>query len=637
MINLTLKRVTSNSRLPRKTLERLYSTSLNPVQKDTEEQYNKELKRFDRLTNIEKRTRPKKPQREPFVKNLLVGKYDNEILTFPELDLGEVRNVEKAVEELGKVLKQNHMVNVSSIGNKQFRQTLADYQAIGLQCSQFLDAKECCPMEFTRYLDTLAEHKLGANLIDNEVMGIQALNTFANVDLQKKYLYPLIKGEMVSAFAIIENELFDLKNMMTTAVLSSDKKHWVLNGNKCFVVNGISADFYVVLAVSEKAVLDSETVNSLSAFIVEKDSKGVSWKKLESANFEIADITFDNVQVPAENLLGPKNAAEKIAEDVIGGMRVSCGPACNAISRNMLNKLHNTFVENSGEFDLTSTDAVKSKLGEVTMQLYAAESVTYLTAGLKDWYENQDLDVENAIVKVVSSEVAYNISTTCLHMIGSPAALKDHWVRKCQDDIINYLTLHETNESLRMFISLNGLQHTGIMLSETIKKFRNPLHHGLFMLKSMFHLRDQYNDKPKLNYELYGNLHPSCHEPSKQLEYCCKRLQFVADILLRRHGLECVNKHADLRRIADIMIDCYTMTAVLARASRAYCIGLQFSAFEMMMASVYCNIATERVKDNVMNIMYSEYKANDTNFIAIGKRLIESKGHFTCNPITRFF
>ncbi|ERL88673.1 hypothetical protein D910_06057, partial [Dendroctonus ponderosae] len=209
-----------------KTLERLYSTSLNPVQKDTEEQYNKELKRFDRLTNIEKRTRPKKPQREPFVKNLLVGKYDNEILTFPELDLGEVRNVEKAVEELGKVLKQNHMVNVSSIGNKQFRQTLADYQAIGLQCSQFLDAKECCPMEFTRYLDTLAEHKLGANLIDNEVMGIQALNTFANVDLQKKYLYPLIKGEMVSAFAIIENELFDLKNMMTTAVLSSDKKHW---------------------------------------------------------------------------------------------------------------------------------------------------------------------------------------------------------------------------------------------------------------------------------------------------------------------------------------------------------------------------------------------------------------------------
>lgn len=66
-----------------------------------------------------------------------------------------------------------------------------------------------------------------------------------------------------------------------------------------------------------------------------------------------------------ENLLGPKNAAEKVVKDIIGGMRVSCGPACNAISRNMLNKLHKSFVENSDEFDLTSTDAVKSKLGEV--------------------------------------------------------------------------------------------------------------------------------------------------------------------------------------------------------------------------------------------------------------------------------
>lgn len=52
---------------------------------------------------------------------MVLGKYDNDILTFPELDLGEVRNVEKAVEELGKVLKQNHMTNVTSIGNKQFR------------------------------------------------------------------------------------------------------------------------------------------------------------------------------------------------------------------------------------------------------------------------------------------------------------------------------------------------------------------------------------------------------------------------------------------------------------------------------------------------------------------------------------
>lgn len=59
------------------------------------------------------------------------------------------------------------------------------------------------------------------------ILGVQALNKFGNEYLQKKYLYSLIKGEMVSAFAIIEHELSDLKNMATTAVLSTDKKHWV--------------------------------------------------------------------------------------------------------------------------------------------------------------------------------------------------------------------------------------------------------------------------------------------------------------------------------------------------------------------------------------------------------------------------
>lgn len=72
----------------------------------------------------------------------------------------------------------------------------------------------------------------------------------------------------------------------------------ILNGHKAFVVNGISADFIVVFAVTETVNFDKESENSITAFIVEKDTPGVSWTKVESANVELAEITFENVQVP---------------------------------------------------------------------------------------------------------------------------------------------------------------------------------------------------------------------------------------------------------------------------------------------------------------------------------------------------
>lgn len=176
MITLSLKRTLSNPLALKKTLQRLYATSIEPVRKETtNEQYDKELKKYDTLTNIVKRTRQKKPQREPFVKNFLIGVYDNEMLTFPELDLDEVRNLEKEVDKLKQVLQQRHMVNVDSISNKNFRQNLSDYRAIGLQASQLLDGRECSPMELFRYLEVLSEHKLKDSLLHNEMLGKESI------------------------------------------------------------------------------------------------------------------------------------------------------------------------------------------------------------------------------------------------------------------------------------------------------------------------------------------------------------------------------------------------------------------------------------------------------------------------------
>ncbi|CAG9766842.1 unnamed protein product [Ceutorhynchus assimilis] len=640
MFSLRFKKASLNQYLLKKTLQRLYATSIKPIEKEStsDEEFNRELKKYDRLTNIATRTREKKPQREPFVKNLLIGQFDREILTFPEMELEEVRNVEEAVEKLSQVLQQRHMVNVNSIGNKNFRQNLADHRAIGLQSSQFLDGRECCPMELMRFLDTLSEHKLGNSLLHNEMLGVQTLNKFADDNLKKKYLHSVIKGEQLSAFAMHEIDVMDILKMNTTAVLSDDKKYWTLNGTKSLVVNGISADFVIVFAITDKAHAGHDESNSLTAFVVDKSTSGVSWKKIEPSNIEMADITFDNVQVPAENVIGKVHQADKILRSIIGDFRLSAGPACNAISRRMVQNLFKHIAElSTTEYNLADTDAMKSKLGQVAMELYAAESVTYLTAGLQDWYDEQDVEVESAIVKVFTSEAAYRISTICLDLVGQHATTTNHWARQAHEEILDYLTVHETNESQRMFMALNGLQHAGINLAAKIKRIRNPFFNATYSLMRIFTEHRQNEDKPKLDLELNAHLHPSLSDPSKQLEYCVKRLEFGTERLLARHGIECINKHADLRRLADIMIDCYVCTAVLARSSRSYCIGLQFADYEVLAASIYCNIAMERVRTEVRNLYFTEYKATDRNYIAFGKRVVQSKGYCLTNAISRFF
>lgn len=637
MISLRIKNPQCQHLL-RTTLLRLSSTSVEPVRKSTEEHYDKELKQFETLTNITKKMRPKKPQRDPFVKNLLLGIFDTEMLGYPQLDLSEVKDTEARTQNLEKLLKQRHMENVDSISDKSFRQNLADHHVIGLQASQFLDGSECTPMQVMRYLETFSEHKLHQSLLHHEMLGVQTLVEFADDRLKKKYLYPVMKGEKVTAFCMTEEKLADINSVQTSAKLTSDEKSWVLNGVKTFVVNGISADYLIVFAATDVVKRDNSRNVSLSAFLVEKDTSGVSWEKLEPADTEIAKIVFDNVQVPTENIIGKVHEGEKVLTSIINGFRLSSGPGCVNLMKNMLNKLHQSAVDQSTEdVEVHKTDAVRSRLGEIAMNLYAAESVTYLTAGLQDIYENQDVSIESAIVKVLSSEGAYNTSTLCWDTLGLPTTFKDHWARIAHKETLNYLTLHETNDSLRMFIALMGLQYAGVKLHEKIKKIRNPLYHGTLMLTRIFTERRNNEDDPKLNLGLDGYLHPALLPASLQLEYCVKRLEFATERILANYGLECVNKHVDLRRLADVMIDCYAMTAMLGRSSRAYCVGLQFNDYDLMLTNAFCNAAKARVQNNVLGLYSVEHRINEKQFFEFSKQFNKRKEYFIESAMRRFF
>lgn len=204
-----------------------YPLSTQPVVQTTQEKHEKQLKEFETLTTVIKKTRQKKPQKPPFAKNLFLGVFDTDILTYPELEKEDVDHLEPAAKSVEKLVKRDHMVNCNTLSNKNFRQNLSDYKAIGLQAPQLMDGRECYISESNRFLEALSSHKLRDNILCNEELGVQALVKFANDQLKKKYLHRIMKGESLSAFCMSESDLLEIVSMKTKATLSDDKKTWV--------------------------------------------------------------------------------------------------------------------------------------------------------------------------------------------------------------------------------------------------------------------------------------------------------------------------------------------------------------------------------------------------------------------------
>lgn len=151
------------------------------------------------------------------------------------------------------------------------------------------------------------------------------------------------------------------------------------------MVNGHSADVLIVFATTDRVTLDNDVAQKFSAFVVDKQSPGISWQKIEQSGTEIADITFENARIPAgkylykfsvkhpctfhiivENLLGQLHDGETVLRPLLTGMRLSSGPACNTISKGLILNLYKHFIAlNTPDYDYVATDAVRSVLGEV--------------------------------------------------------------------------------------------------------------------------------------------------------------------------------------------------------------------------------------------------------------------------------
>ena len=282
-------------------------------------------------------------------------------------------------------------------------------------------------------------------------LGSWPIFAYGTEEQKRKYLVPLAKGEKIGAFGLTEpNAGSDAGGTETTAVLKGD--HYVLNGGKIFITNAPKADTYVVFAVTTPDI----GTRGISAFIVEKGWKGFyfgdHYDKMGIRSSSTAELIFDNVEVPRENLLGKEGDGFKIAMSTLDGGRIGIAAQALGIAQGAYDAAV-AYSKERIQFGkpIGFQQAISFKIADMATKLRCARFLVYSAAELKE--AHAPYGMESAIAKMYASDIALEVTNDALQIHGGAGFMKGMEVERAYRDA-KITTIYEgTNEIQRVVIA----------------------------------------------------------------------------------------------------------------------------------------------------------------------------------------
>ena len=306
-------------------------------------------------------------------------------------------------------------------------------------------------LTYTDYVDVLvelakADPSVSLTVAAHNSILISHIYQFGSEEQKDKYLPKLVSGEYLGAWALTEINAGSDAGAMTTEAYFRDE-NYILNGRKKFITNGKSADVYVVIAKTEKG---------RSAFIVEKETAGLSYGKVEDKlgmrASETAEVIFENCTIPASNLVGSEGAGFKQALKILEGGRVSIAAVSLGIAEGAYEAALK-YAKERVQFGkpIIANQAISFMLAEMATELEAARLMVYNAARLMD--EGQPIAIPSTMAKLYASEAAVKISDKAVQILGGNGYTKDYPVERYFRDA-KLCTIGEgTSEILKMVIA----------------------------------------------------------------------------------------------------------------------------------------------------------------------------------------
>jgi alkylation response protein AidB-like acyl-CoA dehydrogenase len=311
-------------------------------------------------------------------------------------------------------------------------------------------------MGYIEYVTTIEE----LSRVDGSVGIIVAAHTSlcsnhiflaGNEEQKKKYVSKLATGEYIGAWGLTEpSSGSDAGSARMTAVRKGN--NWVLNGTKTFITNGRYADVLVVIAVTDRTA----NTHGLSAFIVEKDTKGFRPGKKENKlglrASDTSELIFEDCVIPAGNLLGKEGAGFIDAMRVLDGGRISIAALALGMAEGAYecalkySKQRKQFGKAISEFQ-----GIQWKLADMATEIEAAKLLTFRAAAMKD--AGMKSTQESSMAKLFTSEVAVRCANESVQIHGGYGFIKDYPAEKFYRDV-KLCTIGEgTSEVQRLVIA----------------------------------------------------------------------------------------------------------------------------------------------------------------------------------------
>ncbi len=425
-------------------------------------------------------------------------------------------------------------------------------------------------------------------------IGLLPIVYFGTEEQKKKYLPKLAAGETVGAYALSEaTSGSDALNCRARAVLSSDGKHYILNGEKMWITNAGFADLFTVFAK-----IDGE---KFSAFLVERTfpgfSTGAEEHKMGIRGSSTCPIILNDCKVPVENLLGEIGKGHIIAFNILNIGRFKLGAMCVGGARVSIEsavsyaKQRKAFGKTIGDFGL-----VREKIANMATLIYVGESLVYRTVGMMDTLLSEidstspdaakerrkaieEYAVECSILKVWGSEMIDYVVDETLQIYAGYGFVEEYPAERAYRDARINRIFEGTNEINRLII-------TGFLLKRAMSG-------QLPLMPAIKKLMDEVLSGPSVGDEIDGPL----AEERKLVAQAKKLGLFVSGAATQKYMQAIQDQQEVMGAIADMTIEIYAMESAVLRAQKMVeQKGETAAALPVAMTRAYLTQALEKIE-----------------------------------------
>ncbi|KAI7795238.1 complex I assembly factor ACAD9, mitochondrial [Triplophysa rosa] len=583
-----------------------------------------------------------------YAKDLFLGKVNKaEVFPYPEISNEELEEMNQLVQPVEKFF--NEEVDSKKIDHDAVipPETLNGLKELGLFGIQIPEEYGGLGLSNTMYARlgeiTSLDGAIAVTLAAHQAIGLKGILIAGNDEQKNKYLPKLATGEHIAAFCLTEpGSGSDAASVQTRATLTEDGKHYLINGTKFWISNGGWADIMTVFARTEVVDEDGQKKDKITAFIVERAFGGIASGKPEDKlgirGSNTCEISFEDTKVPIENVIGEVGGGFKVAMNILNNGRFSMGSAGAGMIKKLI-ELTSEYAGTRKQFNrsLAEFGMIQDKFATMALNAFVMESMAYLTAGMMDRPGVPDCSVEAAMVKIFSSEGSWICVSEALQVLGGLGFTKNYPYERYLRDCRILQIFEGTNEILRMYIALTGMQYAGKILTGKIKEMKKG---NLGVVFEILGKKLKDSVVKTVDFGLTGKdgvVHPSLTESAKMFEENAALFGSTVESLLYRYGKTIVDEQLALKKVADVLINLYAMTAVLSRATRSINIGLRNHDYEVLLANTFCKDAYFKNNYLMTQLQKNSPENNDASIKKIAQEVLAKRAYICSHPLDRTY